>query len=87
MPDPNKLEVFKEQGVHIAKTCGTCAHASFPQPRSCWGECNQGNYTHAKHGERPQPAHVTFSCPRWSINPLLQGERELGAYAELLEIT
>lgn len=87
MPDRNKLAVYAEEGVKIARTCGTCVHSSFSSPRALWGECDHHSYTHAKHDPKPRPlpAHIAFTCPKWEENPKLSEVRELGQYASLLE--
>jgi hypothetical protein len=82
MPDKTKLQVLEDRGVRLVKTCGTCKHSSFHVGRP-WGECALATYQHEKHaGERPMPAHLSFSCPSFEY-----GEKhllELGEYTQII---
>lgn len=87
MPDRNKLQVYKEEGVKIARVCLTCTHATF-RGSDVWGDCKKFSYSHARQDPRPRalPAHIAFTCPSWERSTNLTSTRELGSYANLLEV-
>jgi hypothetical protein len=86
VPDKNKLQVFTDKQVTLARTCATCDYGNFPRPQASWGECGLHSYTHAKHeAARALPAHVSFVCPKYQPAKNLSGLRELGTYADILQ--
>lgn len=82
MPDKAKLKVLQDNGVRIAKTCGTCKHSKIPRG-SFWGSCELAEYQHEKHdGMRPMPAHLAFWCPKHSYGD--KQLMELGEYTQII---
>lgn len=84
MPDENKLEAYRRQGVQVQRCCGTCVHMGFLV--GSWGECKLGEYEHKKHagGRRALPTNKFLTCNLWE-GPREAGT-ELGKYVDLLEV-
>ena len=81
--DLNKLQVLREVGYTIPRSCSLCAHSKWEGEKE-WGACTVTTYQHKKHIGLPRQLSIYRGgqCPKFVLSD--SAAAFLGAYVEFL---